>query len=129
MATLQRHKNITVSMPEEIIFIALTRELYSKYSMKVKEALNILVLEYAYNPDARALLDQVLENRLDPEQYVSGIGLFPVDGHENVDFKADIKYVPPQKRTPIRKQTKLDIPNNKDAAMVALEDHINSLWG
>lgn len=127
--TAQRPRNITVSMPEEIIYFALTRELYRKYSMKVKEALNILVLEYAYNPDARTLLDQVLENRLDSEQYVSGIGLFPGDEHEKADVKPDIKYVPPQERACIHKQTMLDIPSNKNAAMKALEDRINSIWG
>lgn len=115
-------------MPEEIIYFALTREVYSKYSMKVKEALNILLLEYAYNSEARALLDQVLENRLGPEQYVSGVDPFPCKKHHEIDVKPDIKYVPPQERTHIPKQTKLDIPSNKDAAMVALEDRINAIW-
>lgn len=62
-------KRFMVAIPDESVFIALSRELSSKHDLSPKESLQILALEYCYNPSARKMIDRVLENRLDQDDY------------------------------------------------------------
>lgn len=104
----QRSKTIHVTIPEEVIFMALSRELYSKHQLGPKDAICALALEYAYNPDARTLLDQVLKNRLDPNEYST----------DDWEFKDKINT-----------QTTLESPKDKsNMPMNPLEKKINDIW-
>lgn len=112
MVIKQRSKTIHVTIPEEVIFMALSREFYSKHQLGPKDAICALALEYAYNPDARRLLDQVLKNRLDPNEYST----------DDWEFKDKINT-----------QTTLEGPGPKDKAkgnkpMNPLEKRINDIW-
>lgn len=66
---LSNHKRFMVIIPDESVYIAMVRELSSKHELNPKESFQTLALEYCYNPCARKLIDQVLEKRLDPDEY------------------------------------------------------------
>jgi hypothetical protein len=58
---LIRPRRFLVSLPDETVFMALSRELYRKYEITPKEAIQLLVLEYVHNEVARSMIDRVLE--------------------------------------------------------------------
>jgi len=112
-----------VSIPEHVVFMALSHELYSKHGIGPKDAIRILAMEYAYNPDARPSLDHVLENRLDESHYTGDFKLEPVE-HEEVE----VKYTPPHETSRSLDQLNLNTPND-EGAMTPLERRIIDIWG
>ena len=111
-----------VSIPEHVVFMALSHELYSKHGIGPKDAIRILALEYAYNPDARPSLDHVLENRLDERQYM---GNFEPETSE--PEKVAVKYIPPHDTS--RTLDQLTLNTTKDIeSMTPLEKRINDIW-
>lgn len=67
--SLSNSKRFMVSIPDETVYIAMAREMSSKHELTPKESFQILALEYCYNKSARELIDHVLENRMDPDDY------------------------------------------------------------
>ena len=149
---VRKNKNFTISIPEEVIFMSLSHELYIKHSMGPKDAIKTLALEYAYNPKARPLIDQVLENRLDEKEYMRDIMPGPIKKPEvalikyvpeSVQRPEDYKFTEPQKAKinrlrdefyKKRRELKQIDPNDpqhkqtQDKAIDLLEERINAIW-
>lgn len=117
-----KNKRFVVSIPEHAVFMALSHELYSKHGIGPKDAIRILALEYAYNPDARPSLDHVLENRLDERQYM---GNFELETSE--PERVEVKYIPPDDTSRTLDQLTLD-PTMDVGSMTSLEKRINDIW-
>lgn len=134
----QRPKTIPVTIPEEVVFMALSHELYKKHEMNVKDAVNILILEYTYNPEARYYLDGVLKNRISPDNYCKGVlelqseklNQIPEENIEEI-------YTPSRNRTSKWRKIQLNsqstknqpqIKSKKNKPETPLEKRINAIW-
>lgn len=62
-------KRFMVTIPDESVFIAMSREMSFKHDLNPKESLQILALEYCFNPSAREMIDRILKNRWDQDSY------------------------------------------------------------
>lgn len=59
--TPKENKRFMVTIPDETLYIAFSRELYHKHGLTPKEALQLIALEYIKNEFARSMIDRVLE--------------------------------------------------------------------
>lgn len=114
MTIPRRNKVIHVSIPEDVVFMALSREFYSKHQLGPRDAIKTLALEYAYNPKARKLLDRVLKNRLDPIEYTKNIETPSIETDP-----VEVKYIPPQQK---------DAQSKLSGEMTPLEKRVNDIW-
>lgn len=133
----QRPKTIPVTIPEEVVFMALSHELYKKHEMNVKEAVNILILEYAYNPEARYYLDGVLKNRQSPETYCKGVLELQPEKLNHIPENIEEMYIPSSNRTSNWRKIRSDpqstknqpqIKSKKNKPKTPLEKRINAIW-
>jgi len=133
-----QRKRFMVSIPDESVSMALSRELYKKHELSVRDCLQTVALEYAYNEKARPLIDRVIENRLEDSQYIDLIE--PVPNHE---MELVETYTPPQKAkinhlrkefNKKRDELKQIDPNDpkhkqtRDKAITLLEKRIHAIW-
>lgn len=58
--TPKENKRFMVTIPDETLYIAFSRELYHKHGLTPKEALQLIALEYIKNAISRQVIDQVL---------------------------------------------------------------------
>lgn len=128
-------KRFMISLEDELLYFGLARELSHRHRLNVKQALQILVDEYCLNPEARCLIDSILEDYLneDANEQQQGGTITPTtvasDAHQDTNLSEREREQVATLSTEFKKtRAKLKTMDGSEPEYMQVRDHLYQVF-